>query len=412
MGFIRIGNFDLLSWGGGNDRYTRTPSGYRIDPNFGYNKRSEKWEVISGRERMLYETTGALNIVVGRFAEMVANGRFVHKRMNGTQEGEIIQDSELVNLLENPNPLQGGEEWLTELVVSYFVLGNSVMLPVYALKSDPVPYVINNLPWENLTLETTGKRWDQRKVDGIIKEYRLKYNSGSDDVYKASEVIHLRRPGGKSSLIGESILNALHMEISNIRGAMGFRNVHINEHGALGLLVNKAGGSEMGHIPLKEEEKLKLEKQYTNKTHGIHEGQSRVKFVDGNLDYIHTNYPIKESMLFEEVSEDMKKIIDMINLNDNIFSKEKSKIQANLAEGLKMAYQDAIFPFSGRLCQKLKLGLKMNPNEWLELDYSHLPIFKEDEKEKAQTAKTKADALSSLIDSGIDAKEARIIVGL
>jgi len=282
---------------------------------------------------------------------------------------------------------------------------------VYALKSDTVPYLLNNLPFENLTFATTGKRWNQKNIDGIIKEYRLKYTDGQDDIFKASDLIHLRRPGGSSSLAGESILNALHMEISNIRGAMGFRNVNINEHGATGFLKNSSGGSDLGHIPLAEEEKLKLDKQHT-KTYGIHDGQARVKFVDGNIDYVHTAYPIKESMLFEEVSEDTKKIIDIVSLNDNIFSKEKSKIQANLDSGLQMAYQDAVFPFMGRLCQKLKLGLKMKPNEWLEADYSHLPIFKEDEEKKAQTTKTKADALDKLVNVGVPLNEAREIVGI
>ena len=411
MGFISIGGFNLLKWGTGNDRFTRTPAGWSIDPDFEYNKQSATWEVVSGREMELFTTTGQLNKVVMRHASMFANGRFVHKKKDGTKEGKIIEDSPLVELLENPNPLQSGEEWLMESAINYWVYGNNVMLPVKGSALSEYPTVINNLPWKQIKLTTTGKRWNQTKIDEIIKEYRVCYSDSIDDIYKPSELLHFRRSGGKSAIIGESMLNACHMEISNVRGAMGYRNVNINEKGALGIMANKSTDTS-GKLPLSQEDRLSLERQSQNETHGQFHGQSKVKVVDGDVNFIHTSLGIKENMLFEEIDADVKVFIDTVQLNDNIFSKEKSKIQANLLEGLKMAYQDGVFPFAGRFCSLLKKGLGLPDNEWIELDYSHLPCFQEDQKEKSEVDKRKAETVKIYVELGYTKEQASELVGV
>lgn len=411
MGFISIGGLNLLKWGTGNDRFTRTPAGWSIDPDFEYNKQSATWEVVSGREMELFTTTGQLNKVVMRHASMFANGRFVHKKKDGTKEGKIIEDSPLVELLENPNPLQSGEEWLMELAINYWVYGNNVMLPMKGSALSEYPTVINNLPWKQIKLTTTGRRWNQTKIDEIIKEYRVCYSDSVDDVYKPSELLHFRRSGGKSAIIGESMLNACHMEISNVRGAMGYRNVNINEKGALGIMANKSTDTS-GKLPLSQEDRISLEKQSQNETHGQFHGQSKIKVVDGDVNFIHTSLGIKENMLFEEIDADVKVFIDTVQLNDNIFSKEKSKIQANLLEGLKMAYQDGVFPFAGRFCSLLKKGLGLPDNEWIELDYSHLPCFQEDQKEKSEVDKRKAETVKIYVELGYTKEQASELVGV
>jgi len=412
MGFIRIAGYNLLEWGrGGNDRFTRTPSGWQIDPDFEWNKTSQTWEVVSGKEMELFTTTSALQKVIGRHASMFANGRFIHKRMNGTKEGEVIEDSPLVEILENPNPLQSGEEWLTDVAINYWVYGNCVMLPVFPAGFNDVPYVINNLPFDQLKIKTTGKRWKAKTADEIIQEYRMCYNTGEDDVYKASEVLHFRRSGGKSAIVGESMLTSCHMEISNIRGAMGYRNANINKKGALGIWANKTK-DDIGPRALTEDSRIKLERQQQEETHGHFDGQSSIRIVDGDVNFIPTSFAIKENMLFEEISEDTKVLIDLVQLNDNIFSKEKSKIQANLLEGLRMGYQDGIFPFAGRFCSLLKRGLKLPNNEWLELDYSHLPCFQEDEEKKSEIDKRQAETVKLYTDIGISLKEAMELAGV
>lgn len=398
--------------GRGNDLWTRTPRfGSRLTEVVFGGRRAE-YEIVEGREYELYDTTAEANIVIGRFASMFSNGRFVHKRNNGTEEGEIIEDSTLVHLLENPNPIQSGEEWKQESVIHYWVFGNIIQHPVFGMRSvNPYPKVINNLPPEYTKIISTGLRFTMTKRSQIIDKYVLCNGEGKETDFKPEEIVHHKRVDPRNPLFGRSIFYALRMPISNIRGAYGFRNKTIINHGAWGIFGNKTQDSA-GHKSLTEEDRIKLEKQYQNETHGIFEGQSGIRFVDGDVTFTPTSFPTNQMMLFEEVSENMKRIIDALGLNDNIFSKEKSKIQANLKEGLRMAYQDAIIPFAQSFCSNLTKGLGLPENEWIELDYSHIPALKEDDKEKAEITKLKVEAYEKLIGLGFDENQAAQITGI
>jgi phage portal protein BeeE len=410
MGIVRVGNFSI-GWGKGVDRWTKTNGYFGSLNQVLFNGRKAEYEIVEGREYELYDTTAEISIVIGRFASMFANGRFVHKRKNGTVQGEVIEDSALVQLLENPNPTQSGEEWKQESVLHYWLFGNIIQHPVYGIRSiNPYPKVINNLPPEYTTITTTGKRYTFTKIEDIVTEYILNNGDSGTTKFKPKEIIHHKRVDPRNPLFGRSVLFSLRMPITGIRSAYGYRIVSHTEKGALGIYGNKTSDAG-GHKPLQAEDRLAIEKQYSE-THGQFSGQARTRFVDGDVTYTPTGFAIKESMTFEEVTEDTKKIIDALNLNDNIFSKEKSKIQANLKEGLRMAYQDAIIPFSESFCSNLSKGLELPENEWIEMDFSHIPALKEDDKEKAEIIKLKTEAYDKLVTSGWNDKEARKVTGL
>ena len=404
---MTIGGFSLLNWGKGNDSYTRTPQGFRMDQSFVYNKQEATFEVVEGREAHLYETTSEVQIVVNRFASMLSAGRWVHKRKDGTKTGKVIEDSALVELLENPNPLQSGERWLLETAIHYHVFGNVFVKPEYTgMFSGDYPYLINNLPPDQIRVVTTGKRWDQKEISGIIKRYEWKNEANS--VIDTKDVILFTRPNIKNPVVGRSLLSCAHMPISNIRASYGYRNVNLAEHGALGVFTNKTKDAS-GVVPINTTDKENVEKALTS-DYGIGHGQRRFRMVDYDMDFLNTSPSMKDAMTFEEVTADIKVLIDLVQLNDNIFSKEKSKIQANLLEGLKMGYQDAIIPFAGNLCSTLKRGLGLPNKEWLEIDFSHLPCMQEDEVKKATVTNRNANSIKTLVDSGYTKEEARIMV--
>lgn len=418
MGHISLGGFPLISWGKGNDRYTRTPIPNRVDPRFfTFNNKSEKWEIIRGRELELYATTGVLSIVLWRFASMFANGKLVHKKKDGTKEGKTIEDSPFIFMFDRPNPLQSGREFMIESCLHHFIFGNNIMLPLKNPESNDlarklglidIPSAINNVRPDIVEITTTGKRWDQKEIDGIISKYTIDSGTDHAKIINPEDVIHMRRVDPANAVIGESVFSALHMEISNIRAAMGFRNVNLTEHGELGF-YSPSGKDSVGNVSLTDDQRLEIEKQMT-KTHGIFGGQAKKKLFNQSIDYTHTAYPISDSMTFEEISEDTKKVIDAVNLNDNIFSKEKSKIQANLKEGLLMAYNDGIFPFAENWCDHFGRGLGLPADEWFELNYSHLSVMQKNDKEDAEESNLQANAIYKLVTAGFSKEEAYKIV--
>jgi phage portal protein BeeE len=406
--FNRIGNGWAAFTGKGNDLHTRNmKAGYQY-----YNSNDkERWVTINGQEFMLYNTTAEVKIVFNRFADMFSNGRWVHKKKDGTEKGKVIEDSDFVALLERPNPLQSGEEWKKESALHYLIYGNRFTFPLFASGLSRIPTLINNLPPDHVHVRTTGYRWDQPTIEGIIENYVLQMWGETEYERKFSpdEIIHHRNVDPSDPILGTSVLHSLTMPISNIRGAYGFRNVNITKRGALGFITNKSRDVN-GSVSLSVAERLRLEKQQQQQTHGIYDGQNAVMITNDDLAWENTAYPIDKMMLFEEISEDMKKIIDAIGLNDNIFSKEKSKIQANLAEGLKMAYQDAIIPFAESFASTMTSGMRLPDDEWLELDYSHIQVLKDDEKSKAEIQKLKAEAVAKLVASGYSKEQAEKVI--
>lgn len=401
---FQLGGF-RLGYTRGTDHLTRgLPIGGRFFQNM-FSDKTEVWDTVTNNEFNLYTTTPELFIVVNKFATMFSNGVFVIKDY---KTNKVIENHPLLKLLEKPNPLMNRNTWLMDIAVNYNIYGASYIHKNQGSALSEYPSILMNLPNADLSIKKTGQIYLATSIEEMIEFYRLR---STNDKIDTNEVIALKRYNSSDPCKGLSPLEALQMPLTNIRGAYGFRNVNITKRGALGLI--SAESSVNGTIPLNEDDRLDLERQYTKDTHGIFDGQSPVKFSNKPVKYQHLSPPIKESMVFEEISEDMLKIIDTYGLNKNIFSTKEGAKFANLAEGLRMAYQDAIIPFAELFCFALNdaLGL-FDKNIYVELDYSHIPVMKDNESEKATTVKTQAEALKILIENGISSLEAESIVGI
>lgn len=389
----------------GTDHLTR---GLPIGERFMYTlfgDKSEVWATVTNNEFNLYRTTPELFIVINKFATMFSNGRFVVKDY---KTGEILENDPLLKLLEKPNVMMNRNTWLMDIAINYNVYGSSYIYMNKGSQLSDYPSVLMNLPNADLSIKKTGKLYKATKVEDIIEWYKLRT---SGEKFETDEVFVLRRVNPNDPVIGLSPLEALQMPITNIRGAYGFRNVNITKKGAMGMI--SAETSANGTIPLNEADRTDLEKQFSSETHGIFDRQAPVKFSDKPVKYQHLAYPIKDSMLFEEVSEDMLKIIDAYGLNKNIFSNKEGSKFANLAEGLRMAYQDAIIPFAEMFCYGLTDSLKLEEQgKYIELDYSHLPVMKDNELDKATTVKTKVEAVQILVQNGVSLEDAETITSL
>ena len=110
---------------------------------------------------------------------------------------------------------------------------------------------------------------------------------------------------------------------------------------------------------------------------------------------------IKDLLLFEEVEADFKSIIDAYGHNADIYSNLNNAKFSNMNEALRQTYQNRVIPESEQLCFNLsnKLGLT-EKGLILELDYSHIEVMKNNEKQVVENFKMKADAISTLLNSG------------
>ena len=402
---FQLGGFQLGFTSQRTDHLTRMlPLQNYVNRIFGSSDK-EQWETVTNNEYKLYRTTPELFIAINKFATMFSNGVFVVKDY---KTGEVIENHPLLKLLEKPNPLMNRNTWLMDIAVCYHVFGTSYNYMNKGSVLSEFPSILMPLPNSDLKTILTGKLFKASKIDEIIAGYKLE---SAKESFETNEVLVIKRLGSDTPTRGISVLESLQMPISNIRGAYGMRNVNIVKRGALGLISPESNTN--GTIPLDEHDRNELEKQFVNDTHGIFDKQSPIKFTEKAVKYTQLSYPIKDSMVFEEVDADMLKIIDALGLNANIFSKKDSPKYENLLQGIKMAYQDAIIPFAEMFCFAMNdaMGL-FERGIYVELDYSHIPAMKDDEKAKAEILKTKSEARKILIESGMSEQDADMITAI
>ena len=391
MAFFQIGNFRMV-FGSGTDSFTRSPV-----LNFAniLGRKEPTWIVVDGKETHYFLTTPELYTVIATKGQMLSNGIFKHYKLVGDKKEEI-KDSPTLDLLNNPNALQSRTEWMIEELIQTSIFGNSITYGLKGFSGQDLPSALWNLPVENMKVNPTGKIYKQSKTKDIISSYQLVIDGKVVDTFKSSEVSHSRVYNPNNPLVGMSPMLPIMMPISNIRGAYGYRNILINERGAVGII---SGGKkdDDGSIPMDGTTRKKLEDQY-GKEYGISDGQSRVIISKSAISWTPMVYPTKDLMLFEEISADMKIIIDAYGLNQYLFGQDKGATFTNVTEGKRMAYQDAIIPYANNRAEKLTkyLGLEAK-GEWIELDYTHIEALQSNEKEEADTVKLKAEAYDKLI---------------
>lgn len=391
----------------GKDSYTQTPL---MNLNQIFNGKEAQYVSISGEEAHLYNTTAELYSVISRKAQMYSNGIFKHYKTVGGKVVEIL-DSPIVKILENPNPLQSRNEWLMEELIHTSLFGNSFVYGMRAFSND-APKVMYNLPADRMRVIPTGKIYNQYKIEAIIKHYLLRNYDGTEQIYETKDVIHSRITDPKNPILGQSPLHSLQMAISNIRGAMGYRNVLINERGAIGMLSNVSKDGD-GAIPLTEKEQKRINDQYL-KNNGISDGKSKVIITNSSLQWTPFTYPTNDLMLFEEITADLQRIIDVYGMKKELFSEDKSATFSNLLEAKRMTYQDTIIPYAEDFSYKLSqyLGLDLI-GQWVQLDYSHVEAMQENEKTKAEVLNMKASAYNTLSqDPTFDKEKLKEMLGL
>lgn len=364
---------------------------------------SEEWLTMSDNEFKYFKSTAELYIPIMMKAGMLTNGKWIVKDY---KTGEEIEDNDLHRLLDSPAVLFTRKEWLERACIDLSLYGNFISRIQKGSSLSLYPTSINPLPIYDTKIDLKGVNYNETEIEDIIKAYII----GSSRVrIEPSEVLHLKLSNPENPAIGLSPLHALQMPITNIRGAYGFRNVNIRKKGGLGIISPKVGDAFSNK--LSEESRTDIEKQFQNETHGIGDKQSALKMSPVGVEYNPLSYPLRNQMLFEEVTENFNKIVDALGLNINIFSREKGTTFNNYSEGMKSSYQNGVIPMGEMIADGIsrKLGL-YDRGLFLELNFDHVSHLQEDENIKSQVQQRKAQAIQTLISVGYTREEAMEII--
>lgn len=394
-----LNNFNLFRRG--NDPYV-------VTPNIGFNNlidmltKTEQEISIEGNESELYRTTPHLKAIINRHASMLANGRFQHLDKNGNE----IENSPFVKLLQNPNPFQAGNEWLMQQDIQKLVYGNNFIYLLKGSKLAETPKVIWNLTPKKIIVDRTGKIWNQTDASKIVSNYKMNADSfggNADMTFEPHEILHRNIQDVDDPIVGTSPFHALKMPISNIRSAYGFRHVIMTKKGAIGMISKDGKGAGNGAIPITKDERDKMEKQLIG-DYGLSERQKQVLLSTAAWKWNPMSYPTKDLELFTEVDEDSEAIMDEYGMDKDLFA-GKATFENKIA-GEKSTYQNTIIPEANDLANGLTRKFKLDEKgQKIVLNYDHVAVLQEDQEKKSSIIKNKAEAIKVLQESGLYSNE-------
>lgn len=343
-----------------------------------------------------YNTIPQLKKIVDRKAMMFAGMRI----MLIGPDGQVVEDKNLIQLLDQPNPLQVQNDFLKEHMIQKCAYGTQLTV-ANRVSMATYPITLFNISPRYLKPVLTGKLFDQTDLKGIIERYDYYCTGMERRSFDTDDVMMSKLQDLDNPIIGLSPINSLRYPLSNIKLAYEFRNVVMAEKGALGILSqDKPSNDSDGVIPMEEEERERIEKHYQNK-YGIGIGQSRILVTEASVKWQAMTMPMKDYMLLEGTDADTREMIDQYGLNQNIFSSQAGTTFENLKNSLIMVYQDTIQPEADLYVQNLGKFIRLKPGYKLKASYEHLSILKENKLKGMSAIKEMIAALTQAIQAGL-----------
>jgi len=370
------------------------------------NEREAVWIDVKDAWKV-YCTIPHLTLTLNMKAEMLSNMRLTIVDKEGN---EVEGHEEQLKFLNMPNPLQSFKEWISQLSIMEDLYGNGFIYPLIASRLQTVPKAMWNLPSGSMKINKTGKLFDQYEKDKIIKNYEMDIN-GTVRLFKPNEVWHTNNNDSPEYFKGASKLEPIRKNLSNIDAVLKTANVLYAERGGIFMFSHDSKG-EMGAIPLSNEEKAVIEKQY-REDYGIHEGQKRFIITKASMKATPISFPIKDLMMFEELESDFGVILGMYGMDRDLFPSTKGATNENKEQATKLTYQNTIQPAADDKARVLTDILKLNDKGLrLKASFDHLPVFQEDEQKRAQVNKTNSETAKAYRELGMSDEKIEELLGI
>jgi hypothetical protein len=353
---------------------------------------------------ILYREIPELEAVINRYAKMVASANPVLV----DKDGNINKKHWFNAIIDRPNAVQTWGYFMYMVAVNKAVTSNVLIFA--PKKAFNRVTSITPIAWNNVRLISTNKSLDQIDRKGIISHFEMPKDYKSfNDKFEVKDVIYFCEPDGINLVNTNSRLEALKFPLSNIAQQYKKRNVLLSNLFTLGVLSSKATDG-ISALPLNANDK-KQYREDMKKTHG-----GEVMISDKPLQFDPMTFPVKDLMLFEELTADKVALIDAYGLNTNMFGSAEGKGStfSNVEMGERQAYNSTIIPDTEIFYDEItrQLGLDKE-GVFLKPDFTHISVMKGDENKRAQELVNKASALEKILKyTSLTDEEIRTILGI
>ncbi len=284
-----------------------------------------------------------------------------------------LEDTELHELLERPNPSQSYNAWIQEIIAFGLLTGNRY---IYGIGPDTGQNVgkfseLYVLPSQAMEIHSGG-------ILEPVKEYSLQYNG----TYKipADAICHIKDfnpyyDGTGSHLYGMSPLKAglRSMDANNEALTTGVR--YLQNQTARGVLMADEG--DLNEVQARQlKDKFKQQYQGSNNAGDVIITPKKLSWVNFGLN-------AADLSLIEQYNASIKDLCNVYNIPVQLLNNTDSSTYNNMKEAKKALYQNAVMPQLIKIREELNRWLtpKYGDKLYIDFDFSVIPEL-QDEMEK------------------------------
>lgn len=281
-----------------------------------------------------------------------------------------LQDTELHQLLERPNPAQSYNSFISELIAFGKLTGNRYIYgigPETGLKVGKFSelYV---MPSQIMEIVSGG-------IMQPVEKYKIEYN-GTFEI-PASEICHIKDfnpyyDGSGSHLYGQSPLRAGLRTLTTNNEAVQTGVKYLQNQTARGLLMSEEGDlNEVQAQQLKD----KFRKQFQGSNNA-----GDVIITPKKLSWVNFGLNASDVSLIEQYNASIKDLCNIYNVPVQLLNNTDSTSYNNMKEAKKALYQNAVIPELLKIKDELNrwLAPKYGNKLCIEFDFTVIPELQEE----------------------------------
>ena len=377
---------------------------WKLFGNFDANKLSENPQSLIKEG---YESNVDVYSVIKKIIDVTNAVPYVIEKRT-TEGWEVLEDSTLHELMENPNRGKGytwkdiDEQLLTYLLASgngYLVgqIGMEQFTGSKILEVDvlPSPFV------EAMTSD-----------DFFLPNVRYNFDLNTTKrVYNVEEIEHIKLFNPSYSSVKESFNGLSIIQVASRVVKVGNDRWDadaslLQNRGAIGLITDRSGR------PMNNAEADKVQQSFNKTTTGTH-NFGKIKVTNKDLNFIQMAMSSTDLQLVEKGVINLRAICNVFGLDSSLFNDPANKTFNNRKEAEKALYTNAIIPISEKLETKHNQYLSINhyPDGSVRIrkDFSKVEALQADKKVEAEKDKIVVEGINSVLSMPID-KDSKIIM--
>jgi len=293
-------------------------------------------------------------------------------RVANDKNGKRLENSQLLDLINNPNPSQGRIE-LYETIGQYVnATGNAYIRiqgvgakELIVLPSNKVEIKVDNL--------------------GLVTGYELTRIDGSKITIPAEEILHIRTSNivnidNTDGYYGLSPLQAAWLIVRSSEEIFNAEASIFKNRGIIGILTNETD------VPMMPKDRERLQDQFNDEVGGSDRFNS-IKISNTKLKYIQTGMSPSDLKLLDGILNKLRLLCSVYGLNSVLFNDQVSSTYNNQDAAAKDAYINTYIPLANKIDRELSrfLNTNLGTDEYITIDTDDIEILKGINKEHTES---------------------------